>query len=38
MEYLEKALDKAIDHNLLKVEREISFDLVRVYKVIALQF
>ena len=38
MEYLEKALEKAIDNTLLKIEKEISLDLVRVYKIIAIQF
>lgn len=38
MEYLERALEKAIDNSLLKMVKEISLDLVRVYKIIAIQY
>jgi hypothetical protein len=35
---LETALQKAIDGNLGKIEKEISRELVRVYQIIAIQF
>ena len=38
MSYLETALEKAIDGNQQKIEKEISKELVRVYQVIAIEF
>ena len=38
MSYLETALEKAIDGNQPKIEKEISNQLVRVYQVIAGEF
>jgi tetratricopeptide (TPR) repeat protein len=35
---LETALQKAIDGNIQKLEKEISKELVRVYQIIAIQF
>jgi hypothetical protein len=38
MDNLETAHKKSIDGNLVKLEREISIDLVRVYQQIAISF
>ena len=35
---LETGLEKSIDGNLTKIEKDISKELVRVYKVIAIEF
>ena len=38
MNYLESALEKAIDGSLTKIEKDISKELVRVYQNIAIEF
>lgn len=38
MNYLETALEKAIDGNLTKIEKDVSKELVRVYEIIANDF
>ena len=38
MSYLETALEKALDANQSKIEKEISGELVRVYQIIAIEF
>lgn len=38
MNYLETALSKAIEGNVNKIEKEISKELVRIYKIIAIEY
>jgi len=38
MNYLETALEKTLDSGLMKIEKEISRELVRVYQIIAIDF